>query len=75
MSKAEVALIYEVIPLIDKLTEKFEQMIIGASLHAEGRHAAKIALQVLNKYYSYTDQCDVYRLSICTFPHSLLIRG
>jgi hypothetical protein len=63
---AEVALIYEVIPLIDKFTEKFESMIIDDSLHASLRHAAKIALQLLNKYYSYTDDCDVYRLSICT---------
>ncbi|KAH8992136.1 hypothetical protein EDB86DRAFT_2806362, partial [Lactarius hatsudake] len=34
------------------------------SLHASLRHAAKIALQVLNRYYSYTDHCDVYQVSI-----------
>lgn len=73
MSKAEVALIYEVIPLIDRFTEKFEEMIMDESLHASLRHAAKTGLQVLNKYYSYTDHCDVYRISICTLPISLLI--
>jgi hypothetical protein len=68
VSQAEVALIYKVIPLIDRFTEKFEEMIIDESLHASLRHAAKIALRVLNKYYSFTDDCDVYRLSICMFP-------
>lgn len=68
-----MALIHEVIPLIDKFTEKFEDMILDASLHASLRHAAKIGREILNKYYSYTDHCDVYRLSICTFPLSLLI--
>jgi len=44
-------------------------------LHASLRHAAKIALNLLNKNCSYTDDCDVYRLSICTFILSLLTRG
>jgi hypothetical protein len=68
VSKAEVALIFEVIPLIDKFTEKFEALIMDGSLHSSIRHAAKIALQVLNKYYSLTDHCDAHRVSICTFP-------
>ncbi|KAH9010106.1 hypothetical protein EDB84DRAFT_1280083 [Lactarius hengduanensis] len=68
VSKAEVALIYEVIPLIDRFTEKFEQMIMNEALHASLRHAAKTSLQVLNKYYSYTDHCDIYRLSILLHP-------
>ncbi|KAH9009544.1 hypothetical protein EDB84DRAFT_1280411, partial [Lactarius hengduanensis] len=57
-----------VIPLIDRFTEKFEQMIMNEALHASLRHAAKTGLQVLNKYYSYTDHCDVYRLSILLHP-------
>ena len=72
---AEVSLIYEVIPLIDTFTEKFETMITNRSLHASLRHAARIALWLLNKYYERTDDCDVYRLSICMFSLSLFIRG
>jgi hypothetical protein len=71
VSKAEVALMYEVVPLIDKLTEKFEKMSVDELVHASLRHAAKIALEVLNKY-SYTYDCDAYQLSICTFLLSLL---
>ncbi|KAH9018050.1 hypothetical protein EDB84DRAFT_1276346, partial [Lactarius hengduanensis] len=71
VSKAEVALIYEVIPLIDRFTEKFEQMIMNEALHASLRHAAKTGLQVLNKYYSYTDHCDVYS-SIYMYASPLL---
>jgi hypothetical protein len=75
VSKAEVALIFEVIPLVDTFTEKFEEIITDPLLHTSLRHAAKIALKVLNKYYSYTDHCDVYRISICMSPISFLIHG
>jgi hypothetical protein len=60
-----VALIYQIIPLIDRFTELFEKMIVDKSLHLAMRHAAKIALAVLNKYYSYTDNCEVYRIAMC----------
>ena len=62
-----MSLIFEVIPLIDKFTEKFKTIITDSSLHASLRHVVRMALQVLNKYYSFTDHCDVYWVSICMF--------
>ena len=72
-----MSLIFEVIPLIDKFMEKFETIITDSSLHASLRHAARMALQVLNKYYSFTDHCDVYRVSICMFlsPDSFIAKS
>ena len=64
MSKAEVSLIYQVIPFIDMFTELFTSTIVNPKLHSSIRHAAKLALVVLNKYYSYTDQSEVYRISL-----------
>ncbi|KAH9003275.1 hypothetical protein EDB86DRAFT_2799037 [Lactarius hatsudake] len=65
---AEVSLVYQVILLIDKFMEKFEELIINQSLHASLRYAVKIALQVLNRYYSYTNHCDIYQVSILLHP-------
>jgi hypothetical protein len=70
VSKAEVALIFEVIPLINTFTKKFENLITDTLIHASLRHAAKIALQVLNKYYSLTDHWNIYQISICLLIHS-----
>lgn len=70
-----MALIYEVIPLIDRFTEVFENIITDTRAHPSLRHAAKIALELLNKYYSFTDDCEVYQVSICTFVSSLIAPG
>jgi hypothetical protein len=67
VSKAEVALIYEVIPLIDKFTEEFKNIITDVDAHDSLCHAAKIALEVLNKYYSFTDHSNAFQVSICLF--------
>jgi hypothetical protein len=73
--RAEVSLIYEVIPLIDKFTEKFEQIIMNASLDSSLQNAAKIALLLLNKYYLFTDDCDANHVSICMFLSLFIVRG
>jgi hypothetical protein len=75
VSRAKVSLIYEVIPLIDKFTEKFEQIIMNASLHSSLWQAAKIALLLLNKYYSFTDDCNAHRVSICMFLSLFIVHG
>jgi hypothetical protein len=67
VSKAKVALIYEVIPLIDKFTEEFENIIMDVDAHDSLCHVAKIALEVLNKYYSFTNHCDAFQVSMCLF--------
>jgi hypothetical protein len=65
--KAKVGLIYEVIPLIDKFTEMFVNIIMNVKAHPSIWHTAKIALDVINKYYSFTNHCKVYWVSICMF--------
>ncbi|KAF8137922.1 hypothetical protein K438DRAFT_1622902, partial [Mycena galopus ATCC 62051] len=64
ISQAEVALVFEVIPLIDKFTIIFGQMIDNTSLHIAIRHAANTGLAVLNKYYSFTDDSEIYRIAM-----------
>ncbi|KAF8181669.1 hypothetical protein K438DRAFT_1601351, partial [Mycena galopus ATCC 62051] len=60
----EVALVFEVIPLINKFTIIFGQMIDNTSLHIAIRHAANTGLAVLNKYYSFTDDSEIYRIAM-----------
>ena len=52
-------------------------IITDSLLYASLRHAARMALQVLNKYYLFTDHCDVYRVSICMFlsPDSFIAKS
>ncbi|KAF8166723.1 hypothetical protein K438DRAFT_2064992, partial [Mycena galopus ATCC 62051] len=64
ISKAEVALGFEVIPLIDKFTTMFGQMIDDTTLHIVIRHAANTALTVLNKYYSLTNDSETYQIAM-----------
>jgi hypothetical protein len=64
ISKAEVALVFEVIPLIKKFTTTFGQMIDDTTLHIAICHAANTALTVLNKYYSFTDDSEIYRIAL-----------
>ncbi|KAJ6547270.1 hypothetical protein B0H19DRAFT_953840, partial [Mycena capillaripes] len=64
ISQAEVALVFEVIPLINKFTTLFGQMIDNETLHISVCHAANTALTVLNKYYSYTDDSEIYCIAM-----------
>ncbi|KAJ7353508.1 hypothetical protein DFH08DRAFT_956573 [Mycena albidolilacea] len=68
ISKAEVALVFEVIPLIDKFTTMFGHMIDDTTLHISICHAANTALTVLNKYYSFTDDSEIYRIAMILHP-------
>ncbi|KAF8164056.1 ribonuclease H-like domain-containing protein [Mycena galopus ATCC 62051] len=68
VSQAEVALVFEVIPLIDKFTSMFGQMIDNTSLHIAIRHAANTGLAALNKYYSFTDDSEIYRIGMILHP-------
>ena len=70
-----MALIYEVIPLIDRFMEVFKNIIMDTRAHPSLQHMAKIALELLNKYYLFTDDCEVYQVSICMFVSSLIAPG
>ena len=64
VQRKEVALIHDVIPLIDTFTKILAQIIDSSKYHVAIRHAANMALAVLNKYYSYTDDSEVYRIAM-----------
>lgn len=64
MSRAEVALVYHIIPIIDKFNEILTTMILNENLHLITRHAARLASKVLDKYYTLTDESMVYRIAM-----------
>ena len=59
-------LVHAVIPLIDNLTASLEKAMENEDLHISVRAGAAAGVQVLNKYYSRTDESIVYRLAMRT---------
>ena len=64
VSLAERPLIHHVIPLIDQLHSRLTDLRDNVAIHMAIRHAASNALVVLNKYYSRTDECVMYRVAM-----------
>jgi len=64
VSLAERPLIHHVIPLIDQLHSRLTDLCDNVAIHMAIRHAASNALVVLNKYYSRTDECVMYRVAM-----------
>ncbi|KAJ3516930.1 hypothetical protein NMY22_g14084 [Coprinellus aureogranulatus] len=54
---------------IDTLTTFFDETIDDATLHPTVRHAALRGVRMLNKYYSKTDESNVYRIAMMLHPH------
>jgi hypothetical protein len=61
---AEASLVYHIIPMIDKFNEILTTMIVNTELHLALRHAAKMASMMLDKYYTLTDESEVYRTAM-----------
>jgi hypothetical protein len=59
-----VPLVYHIIPIIDKLNQLFTNTIIKKTLHPIVCHAARLASAVLDKYYTLTDESEVYRIDM-----------
>ncbi|TDL14850.1 hypothetical protein BD410DRAFT_733533 [Rickenella mellea] len=66
ISKSAVPLVHEVIPLIDSLTDTLAAAVIDEALHPVVRAAMARGVEVLNKYYSKTDDSIMYRLAMRT---------
>ena len=62
-------LLYDVIPLIDKLSLQLEKAVKDRALSKVVRVAAARGLGVLNKYYSKTDDSIMYRLAMSKSVH------
>ena len=67
MSKSSRALVHEVIPVIDILTQHLDKFSDNLVLHPSVRAAAARGRIVLNKYYSRTDESMVYRIAMGTY--------
>ena len=70
MSKGDYALVHNVIPSMDILTEHLDAFKDNADLKAIIRVAAARGLEIMNKYYSRTDESEIYRnsMSKCLAP-------
>ncbi|TDL13239.1 hypothetical protein BD410DRAFT_735585, partial [Rickenella mellea] len=68
ISKSAVPLVHEVIPLIDKLTDTLAAAVIDESLHTAIRAAMARGVEVLNRYYSKTDDSIMYRCAMVLHP-------
>ncbi|KAF8151169.1 hypothetical protein K438DRAFT_1623955, partial [Mycena galopus ATCC 62051] len=71
-SRAEVPLIYEVIPMLEDLEDQLTNMSIDASLPTVIRIASIAALIVVGKYYALTDDTEVYRIAMIMCPDKKL---
>jgi hypothetical protein len=63
---AEVALVYQIIPLIDRFNELFTNIVVESekTYHPIVRHAARLASKTLDKYYTLTDEAEPYRIGM-----------
>jgi hypothetical protein len=70
--RAEVPFVYQIIPIIDCFNKLFTDAIVDQSLPAIIHHAAKLASSMLNKYYSLTDESEVYCIAMGE-PHNFYL--
>lgn len=67
ISQGTVSLVFQVIPLIDKIHEVLEDTQDDKFKHTLVRHAAGCSIGLLNKYYELTDGSDIYRVAMRVF--------
>jgi len=67
LSQKKTPLLHEVIPVIDLLTNRLEDVSTDAKYLPSIRAGAAKGLAVLNKYYSKTDESVMYRCTMSMF--------
>ena len=73
MSMNRHALVHKVIPYMDILTEHLARFKDDTVLSAVVRSAAERGMEVINRYYSKTDQSVIYRIAMSKW--SILCSG
>ena len=63
---ANVPLIHQVIPIIDYLHGHLEKAINDCDMHLAIFHVAQKGVTVLDKYYTCTDESDMYQMAMGT---------
>ncbi|KAI4518011.1 hypothetical protein K525DRAFT_180728, partial [Schizophyllum commune Loenen D] len=71
-SRDETPHLATVIPAMDRLDTELATFCIDNSLEPAIRAAAKLAKSTLNRYYSLTDESDVYRIAMVLHPRHKL---
>jgi len=64
VSMGNVLLLHQVVPILDYLRVHLEETSENTSLHPAVRHAAMNGIAILDKYYSKTDESDMYRTAM-----------
>ena len=64
VSKSDYALVHNVIPAMDALTVHLDKFRDGTKYHPIIRVLAARGLEMLNKYYSCMDECEIYCISM-----------
>ena len=64
VSRSNIPLVHEVIPVIDIITGKLLEAMTNDDLPAQVRYGAALGYRLLNKYYSVTDESIMYRLGM-----------
>ncbi|GJF00030.1 hypothetical protein PsYK624_163070 [Phanerochaete sordida] len=68
VSRSNLPLLHEVIPVIDIITGRLLEAMEKPSLPAQVRYGAALGYRLLNKYYSVTDESVMYRCAIMLHP-------
>ncbi|KAI0058384.1 hypothetical protein BV25DRAFT_1810894, partial [Artomyces pyxidatus] len=68
MSRKKVPLLHEVIPIMDICTAALDDAYDNVDLHPAVRVGAKRGREILNKYYSKTDDSIMYRGAMLLHP-------
>ncbi|GJF01012.1 hypothetical protein PsYK624_173170 [Phanerochaete sordida] len=68
VSRSNLPLLHEVIPVIDIITGRLLEAMEKPSLPAQVRYRAALGYRLLNKYYSVTDESVMYRCAIMLHP-------
>lgn len=66
VSKGNECRIHHIIPMFDRLHAELIRVSEDASKHKCVRHAALQASKIFDKYYSLTDESEVYRVAMST---------
>lgn len=73
MSTSRYPTLHEVIPAMDLLSDKLEEMILDEDLPASIRVGVQHGIIVLDKYYALTDDSIMWKTSMCMFFYFQLI--
>ncbi|KAF8578547.1 hypothetical protein K439DRAFT_1304552, partial [Ramaria rubella] len=68
MSTSTMPQIFKVIPIMDVLTATLDKYTSNKMLFPAIRSAAAQGCEIINKYYSLTDDSIVYRITMVLYP-------